>query len=218
MGMRWSATARWQRHGEVATAMAQRGACHGIEAEHDVEVRATQLDGDGLGFGAVVVGWSKGGQGPLRLRSRAGATAEGKRSGAGTWGLLVLTEVEADGGDKAVFSPLPCVCAIARMGQGTGLVQGRAVMCMRLLASGHEAAMRGRGGQLATCTALRREAMFHGTKSKDAGRSWWSGEGEHGGRGVSGAHRGAWGGKIAAQRQGEAVTGRGRVGRATMLL
>ena len=140
----------------------------------------TQLDGDGLGFGTVVVGWSRGGQGPLRLRSRAGATAEGKRSGAGTWGLLVLTEVEADGGDKAVSSPLPCVCATARMGQGTGLVQGCAVMCVRLLASGREAAVRGHGGQLAACTTLRHEAMFHGMKSTGVGRSWWSSEGEHG--------------------------------------
>ena len=92
----------------------------------------------------------------------------------------MLTEVEADGGDKAVSSPLPCVCATAKMGQGTGLVQGCAVMCVRLLASGLEAAVRGRGGQLATCTALCREAVFHGMKSKGAGRSWWSDEGEHG--------------------------------------
>jgi len=44
----------------------------------------------------------------------------------------------SDGG-KAESSPLPCVCAIVRMGPGTGLVQGRTVMCVRLLASGRSA-------------------------------------------------------------------------------
>ena len=65
-----------ERDGEVATA--RRGACHGVEAEHDIEARATQLDGDGLGFGAVVVGWSRGGQGPPRLCSRAGRQPRGR--------------------------------------------------------------------------------------------------------------------------------------------
>ena len=32
------------------------------------------------------------------------------------------------GDGKAVPRPLPCVCATARMGQGTGLMQGHAVM------------------------------------------------------------------------------------------
>ena len=84
------------------------------------------------------------------------------------------------GGGKAESSPLPCMCATARMGQGTGLMQGRAVMCVRLLASGCEAAVRGRGSQLAACTTLRHEVVFHGMKSTGVGRSWWSGEGEHG--------------------------------------
>ena len=40
------------------------------------------------------------------------------------------------GDGKAESSPLPCVCATKRMGPGTGLVQGHAVMCVCLLASG----------------------------------------------------------------------------------
>ena len=85
------------------------------------------------------------------------------------------------------------------MGPSIGLVQGRAVMCVRLLAFGREAAVRGRGGQLATCTALRHEVVFHGMKSKGVGRSWWSGEGEHGEKRGQRGSLGAWGGKIAAQ-------------------
>ena len=43
------------------------------------------------------------------------------------------------GDGKAMPRPLPCVCATTRMGQGTWLVQGRAVMCVRLLAYGRSA-------------------------------------------------------------------------------
>ena len=106
-----------------------------------------------------VVNWQRASVADVDGRNRQARAEELKEGEA--LGVLVLTEVEADGGDKAVSSPLPCVCAIARMGQGIGLVQGRAVMCVRLLASG-------------------REAVFHGMKSKGAGRTWWSGEGEHG--------------------------------------
>ena len=111
------------------------------------------------GVHVSMVNWQRAGVADVDGRNRQARAEELKEGEA--LGVLVLTKVEADGGDKAVSSPLPCVCATARMGQGTGLVQGRAVMCVHLLVSGHE-------------------AVFHGTKSKDAGRSWWSGEGEHG--------------------------------------
>jgi len=130
------------------------------------------------GVRVSVVNWQRAGVADVDGRNRQARAEELKEGEA--LGVLVLTEVEADGGDKVVSSPLPCLCATARMGQGTGLVQGRAMMCVRLLASGREAAVRGRGGQLAACTTLRHEAVFHGMKSTGVGRSWWSGEGEHG--------------------------------------